>query len=96
MYSVYTPSVGVVELAEYFCTHPCLIFTKEDPDFIPEDVELGFRSAPNLACDYGRPQEASMAQDSEDFFVLHILVWVIVVVLAIVALHCPLPRRVER
>ena len=39
MYSVYTPSVGVVGLAEYICTHPCLIFTEEDPDFIPEDIE---------------------------------------------------------
>ena len=29
-----------------------------------------------------------MAQDSDDFFVLHVLVWVVVVVLAIVALHC--------
>ena len=35
-----------------------------------------------------------MAQDSDDFFVLHVLVWVVVVVLAIVALHCLLPRRV--
>ena len=37
-----------------------------------------------------------MAQDSDDFFVLHVLVWVVVVVLTIVALHCPLPRRVGR
>ena len=37
-----------------------------------------------------------MAQDSDDFFVLHVLVWVVVVVLAIVALHYPLPRRVVR
>ena len=33
------PSVGVVGLAEYVCTHPCLIFIEKDPDFIPEDVE---------------------------------------------------------
>ena len=59
MYSVYTPSVGVVGLAEYVCTQPCLIFTKEDPVFISEDVELGFRSAPNLACGQGHPQETS-------------------------------------
>ena len=50
MYSVYTPSVGVVGLAEYVCTHPCLIFTKEDSDLIPEDIVVGFCSAPNLAC----------------------------------------------
>ena len=39
LYSAYTPSVGVVGLAEYVCTHPFLIFTEEDPDFVPEDVE---------------------------------------------------------
>ena len=39
LYSVYTPSVGVVALAEYVCTHPILNFYKEDPDFVPEDVE---------------------------------------------------------
>jgi hypothetical protein len=33
--------VGEVELVEYVCTHPILIncFAKEDPDFVPEDVE---------------------------------------------------------
>ena len=31
--------MGVVGLAEYVCTHPCLIFKEEDPYFIPEDVE---------------------------------------------------------
>ena len=39
MYSVYTPSVGVVGLAEYVVLTPYLIFTEEDPDFVPEDVE---------------------------------------------------------
>ena len=33
------PSVGVVELIEYVCTHSCLVFIEEDPDFMPEDVE---------------------------------------------------------
>ena len=37
-----------------------------------------------------------MAQDSDDLFVVHVLVWVLVLVLAIVALHCPLPCRVVR
>ena len=37
-----------------------------------------------------------MAQDSDDLFMVHVLVWIIVVVLAIVALHYPLPRRVVR
>jgi hypothetical protein len=36
-----SPSVGGVELVEYVCAHPCLTncFSKEDPDFVPEDVE---------------------------------------------------------
>jgi hypothetical protein len=33
-----------------FVLTPFLIFTKEDPDFVLEDVEYGFRLAPNLAC----------------------------------------------
>jgi hypothetical protein len=38
-----------------------------------------------------------MAQDSDDpLFVACIVVWVLVVILAIVALHCPLQRRVIR
>ena len=53
IYSVDTPSVGVVELAKYVCTHPYLIFTEEDPELLPEDVDLGFRSAPNFACELG-------------------------------------------
>ena len=39
IYSIYTPSVGMVELAEYVCTHPYLIFTEEDPELLPEGVE---------------------------------------------------------
>jgi hypothetical protein len=37
-----SPSVGGVELVEYVCANPCLTncFSEEDPDFIPEDVEL--------------------------------------------------------
>ena len=37
-----------------------------------------------------------MAQDSDDLFVVNVVVWVLVVILAIVALHCPLSRRVVR
>ena len=39
LYSVYSPSVGAVGLAEYVCTHPILNFSEEDPDYVPEDVE---------------------------------------------------------
>ena len=37
-----------------------------------------------------------MAQDSDDpLFIINIVVWLWVVILAIVALLCPLPRRVD-
>ena len=40
LYSIYTPFVGVVGLAEYVRTHPILnFFSKEDPDYVPKDVE---------------------------------------------------------
>ena len=41
IYSLYTPSVGVVELVEYFCTHPDIyvVASEEDPNFVVEDVE---------------------------------------------------------
>jgi hypothetical protein len=38
-----------------------------------------------------------MVQDSDDpLFVASVVVWVLVVILAIVAFHCPLPRRAVR
>ena len=49
---------------------------------------------PTLPVDRVTHRKFRMAQDSDDFFVLHVLVWVVVIVLAIVALHCPLPHRV--
>ena len=51
---------------------------------------------PTLPVDRVTRTKLRMAQDSDDLFVLHIVVWVVVVILAIVALHCPLPRRVVR
>ena len=51
---------------------------------------------PTLPVDRVTRRKLRMAQDSDDLFVLHVLVWVVVVVLAIVALHCPLPRIVVR
>ena len=58
LYSVYTPSVGVVGLAEYVCTHPILNFYRgRYPDFVLEDVESGFRPAPNSACGVGPVQD---------------------------------------
>ncbi|PVH64371.1 hypothetical protein PAHAL_2G251300 [Panicum hallii] len=43
------------------------------------------------------PLELRMAQNSDDpLFVVSVVVWVFVVILAIVAFHCPLPRIVVR
>ncbi|PVH47944.1 hypothetical protein PAHAL_4G194800 [Panicum hallii] len=50
------------------------------------------------SCLWLRPLlEFRMAQDSDvPLFVASVVVWVLVVILAIVALHCPLPRRAVR
>ena len=75
IYSVYTPSVGVVGLAEYVCTHPCLIFTEEDPDFIfPRTLSRGSFLHPTLSVDRVTCRKLHMAQDSDDLFVVHVLV----------------------
>ena len=49
---------------------------------------------PTLPVDRVTRRKLRMAQDSDDLFVVNVVVWVLVVILAIVALHCPLPRRV--
>ena len=59
-------------------------------------LSRGFVLHPTLPVDRVTRRELRMAQDSDDLFVLHVLVWVVVVVLAIVALHYPLPRIVVR
>ena len=52
---------------------------------------------PALPVDKVTHRKFHMAQDSDDpLFVVNVVVWVLVVILAIVALHCPLPRRVVR
>ena len=39
LYSVYTPPWVWLDLLSTFVLTPFLIFTEEDPDFVPEDVE---------------------------------------------------------
>ena len=51
---------------------------------------------PTLPVDRVTCRKLRMTQDSDDLFVVNVVVWVLVVILAIVALHCPLPRRVVR
>ena len=62
----------------------------------PRTLSRGSVLHPTLPVDRVTRRKLRMAQDSDDLFVLHVLVWVVVVVLAIVALHYPLPRRVVR
>ena len=82
-----------LDLLSTFVLTLFLIFTEEDPDIISEDVVLH----PTLPVDRVTRRKFRMAQDSDDpLFVVNIVVWVLVVILAIVALHCPLPCRVVR
>ena len=51
---------------------------------------------PTLPVDRVTGRKLRMAPDSDDLFIVNTVVWVLVVILTIVALHCPLPRRVVR
>jgi hypothetical protein len=88
--------VGVVGLVEYVCTHSCLVFIEEDPNFIPEDVKQVAVLHPTLPVVQGPIRKLTMAQDSDvilDF--VGTLVWLLVLMLSllIVALQCLLPRQ---
>ena len=97
MYSVYTPSVGVIGLAEYVCTHPFPNFLQRKiQTLFPKTLSRGSVLHPTLPVDWVTRRKLRMAQDSDDLFVVNIVVWVLVVILAIVALHYPLPRGVVR
>ena len=94
----YTPFVGVVGLAEYVCTHPILYFYRRRSRLCTWRRRVGVPSCtqPCLWIWVTR-RRFRMAQDSDDpLFIINIVVWVWVVILAIVALLCPLPRRVVR
>ena len=87
--------MGVVGLAEYVCTHPLLYFLQRKiQTSFPKTLSRGSVLHPTLPVDRVTRRKLRMAQDSDDLFVVNIVVWVLVVILAIVALHCPLPRRV--
>ena len=63
----------------------------------PRTSSRGYVMHPTLPVDRVTRRKFRMAQDSDDpLFVVNIVVWVLVVILAIVALHCPLPCRVVR
>ena len=90
--------MGVVGLAEYVCTHPILYF-------LQKQIQTSFRTTlsrgtvlhPALPVVRVTHRRFRMVQDSDDpLFVVNVVVWILVVILAIVVLHCPLPRRVVR
>ena len=63
----------------------------------PKTLSRGSVLHPTLPVDRVNRRKFHMALDSDDpLFVVNIVVWVLVVILVIVALHCPLPRRVVR
>ena len=62
----------------------------------PKKLSRGSVLHPTLPVDRVTRRKLRMAQDYNDLFVVNVVVWVVVVILAIVALHCPLPHRVVR
>ena len=62
----------------------------------PKTLSRGSVLHPTLPVDRITRRKLRVAQDSDDLFLVNVVVWVLVVILAIVALHCPLPRRVVR
>ena len=90
--------MGVVGLAEYVCTHPILNFYRGGPKLCSQGRRVGVTLC-TQPCLWIRDtyRRFRMAQDSDDpLFVVNVVVWVLVVILAIVALHYPLLRRVVR
>ena len=89
--------MGVVGLAEYVCTHPILNFLQRKiQTSFPKTLSRGSVLHSTLPVDGVTRRKFRMAQDSDDLYVVHVIVWVLVVVLVIVALYCPLPHRVVR
>ena len=89
--------MGAVELAEHVCTHPLLNFLQRKiQTLFPRTLSRGSVLHPTLLVDRITRRKLRMAQDSDDLFVVNVLVWILVVILTIVMLHCPLPRRVVR
>ena len=73
-----------------------LILQRKIQTSFPKTLSRGSSLHPTLSMDRVTRRKLRMAQGSDDLFVVNVIVWVLVVILAIVALHCPLPRRVVR
>ena len=89
--------MGVVGLAEYVCTPHSEFLQRKIQTSFSKMLSRGSVLHPTLPVDRVTRRKFRMAQDSDDpLFVVNIVVWVLVIIVAIVALHCPLPRRVVR
>ena len=88
----------MVGLAEYVCTHPILdSFQRKIQTLFPKTLSRGSVLHPTSPVDRFTRRKFRMAQDSDDpLFVVNVVVWVLDVILAIVALHCPVLCRVVR
>ena len=73
-----------------------LILQRKIQTSFPKTLSRGSVLHPTLPVDRITHRKLCMAQDSDDLFVVNVVVWVLIVILAIVVLHCPLPRRLVR
>ena len=100
MYSVYTPSVGVVGLAEYVYTHPLLNFYRRIQTLFPRTLSRGFVLHPTLPLVLALFRMLSLARYSEpELDLMWVVLWCITVaflLFVIVCLECPPPRRIVR
>ena len=97
-YTLFIPPPWVwLDLLSMFVLTHSLFLQKKIQTLCLTMLSRGTVLHPALPMDLGYPQEYRMAQDSDDFlFVFYIVACVWIVILAIVALLCSLPRRVVR
>ena len=87
-----------LDLLNTFVLTTFLLFTEEDTDFVPDNAEYGYRSAPNLACGTGPVEMPSLSQYSEPaldpmWFAVwcYVVAWLLIIIICI---ECP-PRFVR-
>ena len=67
------PSVGVVGLAEYVCTHPILNFYRGRSRLRSRRRWVGYRPAPSLACGFGSPAGVTACRKTLMIFSLFLI-----------------------
>ena len=83
-------------LSTFVLTHSLFLQKKIQTLFLTT-LSRGTVLHPTLPMDRVTRRRFRMAQDSDDpLFVVNVVVWILVVIIAIMELHCPLPRRVVR